>query len=163
MTEENKKSLMKKTKSELVEIIARKDDTEQKYAADIKALEANVAELSDELSLKLNLIKSYEEGNSKFGKDCEEAKKQLKDLQLQNVTLEEKLGNVRKEYDHKVKTLESNINVLQEDKEDLQVKASEYESKYYDTYNESRKYKSLVGILAVVSAALLGVAMLAIF
>ena len=163
MTEENKKSLMKKTKSELVEIIARKDETEQKYAADIKALEANIAELSDELSLKLNLIKSYEEGNSEFSKDCEEAKNKVKDLQLQYITLEEKFNNMRKQYDHQLQTFKSNINVLQEDKEDLQVKASEYESKYYDTYNESRKYKSLVGILAVVSAALLGVAMLAIF
>ena len=163
MTEENKKSLMKKTKSELVEIIARKDDTEQKYAADIKALEANVAELSDELSLKLNLIKSYEEGNSEFGKDCEKYKAEVNQLQVQIGILEDQIANIHKEDDHKIQTLKSNINVLQEDKEDLQVKASEYESKYYDTYNESRKYKSLVGILAVVSAALLGVALLAIF
>ena len=154
---------MKKTKSELVEIIARKDDTEQKYVADIKALQDNIAELSDELNLKLNLIKSYEEGNSEFGKDCEEAKNKLKDLQLQYATLEEKFNNMRKQYDHQIQTLKSNINVLQENKEDLQIKASEYESKYYDTYNESRKYKSLVGILVVVSAALLGVALLAIF
>lgn len=163
MTEENKKSLMKKTKSELVEIIARKDDTEQKYAADIKALEANVAELSDELSLKLNLIKSYEEGNSEFGKDCEKYKAEVNQLQVQIGILEDQIANIHKEDDHKIQTLKSNINVLQEDKEDLQIKASEYESKYYDTYNESRKYKSLVGILAVVSAALLGVALLAIF
>ena len=42
MTEENKKSLMKRTKSELIEIIARKDDTEQKYAGTIKELEKNI-------------------------------------------------------------------------------------------------------------------------
>lgn len=163
MTEENKKSLMKKTKNELVEIIARKDDTEQKYASTIKELEQNVAELSDELALKLNVIKSYEEGNSEFGKDCEEAKKQVKDLQLQYATLEEKFNNMRKQYDHQLQTLKSNINILQEDKEDLQVKCAEWEANYDEICCESNKYKGITRILTILSVALLGAVVLMIF
>lgn len=81
MTEENKKSLMKRTKSELIEIIARKDDTEQKYASTIKELEKNVADLSDEVALKINVIKSYEEGNNEFGTECETLNAKLKQVE----------------------------------------------------------------------------------
>lgn len=163
MTEENKKSLMKRTKSELIEIIARKDDTEQKYSSTIKELEKNVAELSDELTLKLSVIKSYEEGNSKFGKDCEKYKNEVNQLQHQNVILEEKISQIRKEYDHQLQTLKSRLNTVQEDKEDLQVKCAEWEANYDEAYCESNKYKGISRILTVLSVALLGAVIIMIF
>ena len=163
MTEENKKSLMKKTKNELVEIIARKDETEQNYASTIKELEKNVAELSDELSLKINVIKSYEEGNSEFGKDCEKYKNEVSQLQHQNVILEEKISQIRKEYDHQLQSLKSRLNTVQEDKEDLQVKCAEWEANYDEICCESNKYKSITRILTILSVALLGAVVLMIF
>ena len=99
MTEENKKSLMKKTKSELIEIIARKDDTEQKYAGTVKELEANVAELSDELTLKLNVIKSYEEGNSEFGEECESLKNKIKQLEYDKNQIQINCAEWKANYD----------------------------------------------------------------
>lgn len=163
MTEENKKSLMKRTKSELIEIIARKDDTEQKYASTIKELEKNVAELSDELSLKLNVIKSYEEGNSEFGEECEKLKKEVLQLKTNNAELENKVANCKKESAHLVASLRSELNTVKEDKEDLQVKCAEWEANYDEVYCESNKYKGICRILTILSVALLGAVMLMVF
>lgn len=159
MTEENKKSLMKKTKNELIEIIARKDDTEQKYAGTVKELEANVAELSDELTLKLNVIKSYEEGNGEFGKECEKLKKEVLQLRTKNTELE----NYKKEAYQRIQTLNSNLITTKEDKEDLQVKCAEWEANYDEIYCESNKYKGISRILTVISVALLGAVMIMMF
>lgn len=159
MTEENKKSLMKRTKSELIEIIARKDDTEQKYASTIKELEKNVAELSDELALKLNVIKSYEEGNSEFGTECEKLKKEV--LQLKSEAY--KALDYEKSLRQNIETLKSRLDSVQEEKEDLQVKCAEWEANYDESYCESNKYKGISRILTVVSVALLGAIMLIIF
>ena len=163
MTEENKKSLMKRTKSELIEIIARKDDTEQKYASTIKELEKNVAELSDELSLKLNVIKSYEEGNSEFGEECEKFKKEVSQLKTDNSKLEKKYADYQNESYYKMESLKSKLNTVQEDKEDLQVKCAEWEANYDEIYCESNKYKGIARILTVLSVALLGAVVLMIF
>lgn len=191
MTEENKKSLMKKTKSELVEIIARKDDTEQKYAGTIKELEKNVAELSDELALKLNVIKSYEEGTGKFGEDCENLKKEVLELRTKNTELEncktksyeriqllqhnylsakeskeelqKHFDDHQKEYDHQIQTLKSKLNTVKEEKEDLQLKCGELEVNCDELYCESNKYKNVSRILTILSVALLGAVMLMIF
>ena len=159
MTEENKKSLMKKTKSELIEIIARKDDTEQKYAGTVKELEANVAELSDELTLKLNVIKSYEEGNSEFGEECEKLKKEVLQLRTKNNELEKYKKNA---YD-RIELLQHNFIKAKEDKEDLQVKCAEWEANYDEIYCESNKYKGISRILTVISVALLGAVMIMMF
>ena len=159
MTEENKKSLMKKTKSELIEIIARKDDTEQKYASTIKELENNVAELSDELSLKLNVIKSYEEGNSEFGTECEKLKKEVSQLKSEAY----KATDYEKQLRQNIETLKSRLNTIQEDKEDLQVKCAEWEANYDEVYCESNKYKGICRVLTVLSVALLGAVVLMIF
>ena len=191
MTEENKKSLMKRTKSELIEIIARKDDTEQKYASTIKELENNVAELSDELALKLNVIKSYEEGNNEFGTDCEKLKKEVSQLEIENTELKkykkeafqriELLQNnyinaknnkeeLQKRFDEhqkqlyqNIESLKSALNTAKEEKEDLQVKCAEWEANYDESYCESNKYKGISRILTVVSVALLGAIMIMIF
>ena len=163
MTEENKKSLMKKTKSELIEIIARKDDTEQKYTGTIKELEKNVAELSDELALKLNVIKSYEEGNSEFGTECESLKNKLKQLEYDKNQLQNHFDEYQKDADHVVETLKSRLNTVQEEKEDLQVNCAEWEANYDESYCESNKYKGISRILTVVSVALLGAIVLMIF
>jgi chromosome segregation ATPase len=159
MTEENKKSLMKKTKSELIEIIARKDDTEQKYAGTIKELEKNVAELSDELALKLNVIKSYEEGNSEFGTECEKLKKEVSQLKSENYQALEYQKSLRQN----IETLKSRLNTVQEEKEDLQVKCAEWEANYDEIYCESNKYKGISRILTVISVALLGAVMIMVF
>lgn len=159
MTEENKKSLMKKTKSELIEIIARKDDTEQKYASTIKELEANVAELSDELALKLNVIKSYEEGNSEFGEECEKLKKEVSQLKSEAY----KATDYEKQLRQNIETLKSRINTVQEDKEDLQVKCAEWEANYDEICCEFNKYKGISRILTVISVALLGAVMIMVF
>lgn len=159
MTEENKKSLMKKTKSELIEIIARKDDTEQKYAGTIKELEKNVAELSDELALKLNVIKSYEEGNSEFGEECENLKKEVSQLKSEAY----KAADYQKQLHQQIETQKSRLNILQEDKEDLQVKCAEWEANYDEVYCESNKYKGICRVLTVLSVALLGAVVLMIF
>lgn len=159
MTEENKKSLMKKTKSELIEIIARKDDTEQKYSSTIKELEKNIAELSDELSLKLNVIKSYEEGNSEFGEECEKLKKEISQLKSEAY----KSFDYQKELRQNIETLKSRLNTVQEDKEDLQVKCAEWEMNYDELVCESNKYKGISRILTVVSVTLLGAVMIIIF
>ena len=191
MTEENKKSLMKRTKSELIEIIARKDDTEQKYASTIKELEKNAAELSDELALKLNVIKSYEEGNSEFGEDCEKLKKEVSQLEIENtelkkykkeaferiellqhnyITAKEDKEGLQKRFDEhqkqlyqNIETLKSRLNTVQEEKEDLQVKCAEWEANYDESYCESNKYKGINRILTVLSVALLGAIMIMIF
>ena len=163
MTEENKKSLMKRTKSELIEIIARKDDTEQKYSSTIKELEKNVAELSDELTLKLNVIKSYEEGNSEFGTECEKLKKEVSQLKTDNSELEKKYADYQNESYYKMESLKSKLNTVQEEKEDLQVKCAEWEANYDESYCESNKYKGISRILTVVSVALLGAIMIIIF
>lgn len=163
MTEENKKSLMKKTKSELIEIIARKDDTEQNYASTIKELENNVAELSDELSLKLNVIKSYEEGNSEFGEECEKLKKEVLQLKTENTNVQKKFADYQNESYYKMESLKSRLNTVQEDKEDLQVKCAEWEANYDEVYCESNKYKGICRVLTVLSVALLGAVMLMIF
>ena len=191
MTEENKKSLMKRTKSELIEIIARKDDTEQKYASTIKELEKNVAELSDELALKLNVIKSYEEGNSEFGTECEKFKKEISQLETENTELkkykkeafrriellqhnyinakndkeelEKKFADYQNESYYKMESLKSALNTAKEEKEDLQVKCAEWEANYDESYCESNKYKGISRILTVVSVALLGAIMIMIF
>ena len=159
MTEENKKSLMKKTKSELIEIIARKDDTEQKYTGTIKELEKNVAELSDELALKLNVIKSYEEGNSEFGEECEKLKKEVSQLKSEAY----KSLDYQKELRQQIETQKSRLCTLQEEKEDLQIKCAEWEANYDESYCESNKYKGISRILTVVSVALLGAIVLMIF
>lgn len=159
MTEENKKSLMKRTKSELIEIIARKDDTEQKYAGTIKELEKNVAELSDELALKINVIKSYEEGNSEFGEECEKLKKEVSQLKSEVY----KAADYEKSLRQNIETLKSRLNIVQEEKEDLQVKCAEWEANYDETYCESNKYKGISRILTVLSVALLGAVVLMIF
>lgn len=159
MTEENKKSLMKRTKSELVEIIARKDDTEQKYSSTIKDLEKNVAELSDELALKLNVIKSYEEGNSEFGTECENLKKKVSQLETENANLKK----YKKEAFDRIELLQHNFIKAREDKEDLQVKCAEWEANYDEIYCESNKYKNISIILTIVSVALLGAVMIMIF
>lgn len=159
MTEENKKSLMKKTKSELIEIIARKDDTEQKYSSSIKELEKNVAELSDELALKLNVIKSYEEGNSEFGEECEKLKKEVSQLKSEAY----KATDYEKQLRQNIETLKSRLNTVQEDKEDLQVKCAEWEANYDEIYCEYNKYKGISRILTVISVALLGAVMIMIF
>lgn len=159
MTEENKKSLMKRTKSELIEIIARKDDTEQKYASTIKELEKNVAELSDELSLKLNVIKSYEEGNSEFGEECEKLKKEVSQLKSEAY----KATDYEKQLRQNIETLKSRLNTVQEEKEDLQVKCAEWEANYDEIYCESNKYKGICRVLTVLSVALLGAVVLMIF
>ena len=163
MTEENKKSLMKRTKSELIEIIARKDDTEQNYASTIKELEKNVAELSDELSLKLNVIKSYEEGNSEFGIECETLKNKLKQVEYDKNQLQTKFDNYEKQTAHIVETVKSRLNTVQEEKEDLQVKCAEWEANYDEIYCESNKYKGICRVLTVLSVALLGAVVLMIF
>ena len=163
MTEENKKSLMKRTKSELIEIIARKDDTEQKYSSTIKELEKNVAELSDELTLKLNVIKSYEKGNSEFGTECEKLKKEVSQLKTDNSELEKKYADYQNESYYKMESLKSKLNTIQEEKEDLQVKCAEWEANYDESYCESNKYKGISRILTVVSVALLGAIMIIIF
>lgn len=159
MTEENKKSLMKRTKSELIEIIARKDDTEQKYASTIKELEKNVAELSDELSLKLNVIKSYEEGNSEFGEECEKLKKEVSQLKSEAY----KATDYEKQLRQNIETLKSRINTAKNEKEDLQVKCAEWEANYDEIYCESNKYKGICRVLTVLSVALLGAVVLMIF
>ena len=159
MTEENKKSLMKRTKSELIEIIARKDDTEQKYAGTIKELEKNVAELSDELSLKLNVIKSYEEGNSEFGTECEKLKKEALQLRTKNDELEK----YKKEAFQRIELLQHNYNKAKDNIEDLQVKCAEWEANYDEVYCESNKYKGICRVLTVLSVALLGAVVLMIF
>ena len=159
MTEDNKKSLMKRTKSELIEIIARKDDTEQKYASTIKELEKNVAELSDELSLKLNVIKSYEEGNSEFGEDCEKLKNEVTQLKKEAY----QAANYQKELSQNIETLKSQLNTVQEEKEDLQLKCGELEVNYDELYCESNKYKNVSRILTILSVALLGAVLLMIF
>ena len=159
MTEENKKSLMKRTKSELIEIIARKDDTEQKYTSTIKELEKNVAELSDELSLKLNVIKSYEEGNNEFGEECEKLKKEVSQLKSEVYKATDYVKQLRQN----IETLKSKLNTVQEEKEDLQVKCAEWEGNYDEVYCESNKYKGISRILTVVSVALLGAIMIMIF
>lgn len=163
MTEENKKSLMKRTKSELIEIIARKDDTEQKYAGTIKELEKNVAELSDELALKINVIKSYEEGNSEFGEECEKLKKEVLQLKTKNTEVEKKFADYQNESYYKMESLKSKLNTVQEEKEDLQVKCAEYEANYDEIYCESNKYKGICRVLTVLSVALLGAIMIMIF
>ena len=159
MTEENKKSLMKRTKSELIEIIARKDDTEQKYSSTIKELEKNVAELSDELSLKLNVIKSYEAGNNEFGEECEKLKKEVSQLKSEAY----KANDYEKQLRQNIETLKSRLNTVQEEKEDLQVKCAEWEENYDDIYCESNKYKGICRVLTVLSVALLGAIMIMIF
>lgn len=159
MTEENKKSLMKKTKSELIEIIARKDDTEQNYSSTIKVLEKNVAELSDELSLKLNVIKSYEEGNSEFGEECEKLKKEVLQLRTKNTELE----NYKKSAYERIELLNHNLIKTKEDKEDLQVKCAEWEANYDEVCCEYNKYKGISRILTVISVALLGAVIIMIF
>lgn len=159
MTEENKKSLMKKTKSELIEIIARKDDTEQKYASTIKELENNVNELSDELALKINIIKSYEEGTSEFGEECEKLKKEVSQLETENTELKK----YKKEAFLRLELLQHNYIKAKEDREDLQVKCAEWEANYDEIYCESNKYKGISRILTVVSVALLGAVMIMIF
>ena len=163
MTEENKKSLMKRTKSELIEIIARKDDTEQKYASTIKELEKNVAELSDELALKINVIKSYEEGNSEFGTECETLKAKLKQVEYDKNQIQKHFDEYQKEADHLVETLKSRINIAKDEKEDLQIKCAEWEANYDEVYCESNKYKGICRILTVLSVALLGAVVLMIF
>ena len=163
MTEENKKSLMKRTKSELIEIIARKDDTEQKYASTIKELEKNVAELSDELALKINVIKSYEEGNSEFGTECETLKAKLKQVEYDKNQIQKHFDEYQKEADHLVETLKSRINTAKDEKEDLQIKCAEWEANYDEVYCESNKYKGICRILTVLSVALLGAVVLMIF
>ena len=163
MTEENKKSLMKRTKSELIEIIARKDDTEQKYASTIKELEKNVAELSDELALKINVIKSYEEGNSEFGTECETLKAKLKQVEYDKNQLQNQFDNYQKTADHSIETIKSRLNTVQEEKEDLQVKCAEWEANYDEIYCESNKYKGITRILTILSVALLGAIMIMIF
>ena len=159
MTEENKKSLMKRTKSELIEIIARKDDTEQKYAGTMKELEKNVAELSDELSLKINVIKSYEEGNGAFGEECEKLKKETLQLRTKNDELEK----YKKEAFQRIELLQHNYNKAKDDREDLQVKCAEWEANYDEVYCESNKYKGICRVLTVLSVALLGAVVLMIF
>lgn len=163
MTEENKKSLMKRTKSELIEIIARKDDTEQKYASTIKELEKNVAELSDELALKINVIKSYEEGNNEFGSECETIKKEVLQLRTKNADFEKKFADYQNESYYKMETLRSALNTAKDEKEDLQVKCAEWEANYDEIYCESNKYKGIARILTVLSVALLGAIMIMIF
>ena len=154
---------MKWTKSELIEIIARKDDTEQKYAGTVKELEKNVAELSDELSLKLNVIKSYEEGNSEFGTECETLKNKLKQVEYDKNQLQNHFDEYQKDADHLIETLKSRINTAKEEKEDLQVKCAEWEANYDEVYCESNKYKGISRILTIVSVALLGAIMIMIF
>ena len=163
MTEENKKSLMKRTKSELIEIIARKDDTEQKYASTIKELEKNVAELSDELALKINVIKSYEEGNSEFGLECDNLRNKFKQLEYDKTQLEKKFADYQNESYYQMESLKSRVNTLQEEKEDLQVKCAEWEANYDEIYCESNKYKGITRILTILSVALLGAIMIMIF
>lgn len=163
MTEENKKSLMKRTKSELIEIIARKDDTEQKYSSTIKELEKNIAELSDELALKLNVIKSYEEGNIEFGEECEKLKKEVLQFRSENAELQKKFADYQNESYYKMETLRSALNTAKEDKEDLQVKCGEWEANYDEVYCECNKYKGISRILTVVSVTLLGAVMIMIF
>lgn len=159
MTEENKKSLMKKTKSELIEIIARKDDTEQKYSSTIKELENNVAELSDELALKLNVIKSYEEGNSEFGEECEKLKKEVLQLRTKNTELE----NYKKSAYERIELLQHNFIHTKEEKEDLQINCAEWKANYDEVCCESNKYKGISRILTVISVALLGAVMIMMF
>lgn len=163
MTEENKKSLMKRTKSELIEIIARKDDTEQKYASTIKELEKNVADLSDEVALKINVIKSYEEGNNEFGTECETLNAKLKQVEYDKNQLQKHFDEYQKDSDHSIKTIKSRLNTVQEEKEDLQVKCAEWEANYDEVYCESNKYKGICRILTVLSVALLGAVVLMIF
>ena len=154
---------MKKTKSELIKIIARKDDTEQKYAGTVKELEANVAELSDELTLKLNVIKSYEEGNGEFGEECEKLKKEVLQLRTENANIQNKFADYQNESYYKMETLRSALNTAKEDKEDLQVKCAEWEANYDEIYCESNKYKGISRILTVISVALLGAVMIMMF
>lgn len=163
MTPENEKSLMKKTKKELIDIISRKDETEQKYASTIKELENNVAELSDELALKLNVIKSYEEGNGEFGEECEKLKKEVLQLRTKNTEVEKKFADYQNESYYKMESLKSKLNTVQEEKEDLQVKCAEWEANYDESYRESNKYKGISRILTILSVALLGAVMLMIF
>lgn len=141
MTEENKKSLMKKTKSELIDIIARKDDTEERYSSTIKSLEKNVAELSDELAIKLNVIKGHEEGDKEYAEEIKHFKEDIFD---------------RNNY---IETLKNKINNLQDEKETLQVKCGEFESLYNESNIKVKTNRTLVYVLATGVAALVGVLM----
>lgn len=142
MTEENKKSLMKKTKSELIDIIARKDDTEERYSSTIKNLEKNVAELSDELARKLNVIKGHEEGDKEYAEEIKELKEDIFNC------------------NNYIETIKSKINTLQDEKETLQVKCGEFESLYNESNIKLRTNRTLVYVLATSVAALVGVLML---
>lgn len=94
MTPENEKSLMKKTKKELIDIISRKDDTEKKYVETIKSLEANVSELSDKVQTnelnEQNRANNEEALKQSYEKDIEELQEDLRTSQVayNNIKLE---------------------------------------------------------------------------
>ena len=94
MTPENEKSLMKKTKKELIDIISRKDDTEKKYVETIKSLEANVSELSDKVQTnelnEQNRANTEEALKQSYEKDIEELQEDLRTSQVayNNIKLE---------------------------------------------------------------------------
>ena len=94
MTPENEKSLMKKTKKELIDIISRKDDTEKKYVETIKSLEANVSELSDKVQTnelnEQNRANTEEALKQSYEKDIEELQEELRTSQVayNNIKLE---------------------------------------------------------------------------
>lgn len=94
MTPENEKSLMKKTKKELIDIISRKDDTEKKYVETIKSLEANVSELSDKVQAnelnEQNRANNEEALKKSFEKDIEELQEDFRTSQVayNNIKLE---------------------------------------------------------------------------
>ena len=94
MTPENEKSLMKKTKKELIDIISRKDDTEKKYVETIKSLEANVSELSDKVQTnelnEQNRANTEEALKQSYEKDIEELQEEFRTSQVayNNIKLE---------------------------------------------------------------------------
>lgn len=112
MTPENEKSLMKKTKKELIDIISRKDDTEKKYVETIKSLEANVSELSDKVQSnelnEQNRANTEEALKQSYEKDIEELQEELRTSQVayNNIKLE------RNELIDKVHTLSNDNGVL---------------------------------------------------
>lgn len=112
MTPENEKSLMKKTKKELIDIISRKDDTEKKYVETIKSLEANVSELSDKVQAnelnEQNRANNEEALKQSYEKDIEELQEDFRTSQVayNNIKLE------RNELIDKVHSLSNDNGVL---------------------------------------------------
>ena len=112
MTPENEKSLMKKTKKELIDIISRKDDTEKKYVETIKSLETNVSELSDKVQAnelnEQNRANNEEALKQSYEKDIEELQEDLRTSQVayNNIKLE------RNELIDKVHSLSNDNGIL---------------------------------------------------